>query len=76
MRVAQAKRLKQLEGENARTGRAVADLTVANQASAGSGRGKLLGSTRRRRAVTQAQRALAVSERRACQVLGQRGAGG
>ena len=31
MRVAQAKRLKQLEGENARLRRAVADLTVANQ---------------------------------------------
>jgi hypothetical protein len=29
--VAQAKRLKQLEGENARLRRAVADLTVANQ---------------------------------------------
>ena len=31
MRVAQAKRLKQLKGENARTGRAVAGLVVANQ---------------------------------------------
>jgi len=31
MQVAQAKRLKQLEGENARLRRAVADLTVANQ---------------------------------------------
>ena len=31
MRVAQAKRLRQLEGENARLRRAVADLTVANQ---------------------------------------------
>ena len=31
MQMAQAKRLKQLEGENARLRRAVADLTVANQ---------------------------------------------
>jgi len=31
LQVAQAKRLKQLEGENARLRRAVADLTVANQ---------------------------------------------
>jgi transposase-like protein len=31
MQIAQAKRLKQLEGENARLRRAVADLTVANQ---------------------------------------------
>ena len=31
MQVAQAKRLKQLEGEDARLRRAVADLTVANQ---------------------------------------------
>ena len=31
MQVAQARRLKQLEGENARLRRAVADLTVANQ---------------------------------------------
>jgi len=31
MQVAQAKRLKQLEGANARLRRAVADLTVANQ---------------------------------------------
>ena len=31
MQVAQAKRLKQLEGENARLRRAVADLTVAKQ---------------------------------------------
>ena len=31
MQVAQAKRLTQLEGENARLRRAVADLTVANQ---------------------------------------------
>ena len=31
MQVAQAKRLKQLAGENARLRRAVADLTVANQ---------------------------------------------
>ena len=38
MRVAQAKRPGQLEGENARLRRAVADLTVANQTSGGSGR--------------------------------------
>jgi transposase-like protein len=31
MQIAQVKRLKQLEGENARLRRAVADLTVANQ---------------------------------------------
>ena len=31
MQVAQARRLKQLEGENTRLQRAIADLTVANQ---------------------------------------------
>ena len=44
MRVAQAKRPGQLEGRKTRgRGRAVADLTVANQTSGGSGRGKLRG---------------------------------
>ena len=41
MRVAQAKRLKQLEGENARLRRAVADLTVANQTSGKRPKGTL-----------------------------------
>ena len=48
MRVAQAKRLKQLEGENARLRRAVADLTVANQTSGKRPEGDLVSPTRAR----------------------------
>ena len=55
--------LSSWRGKDARPGRAVADVAVANPASGGSGRGDLVGPTRRRRAVTQAQRELAVLER-------------
>ncbi len=74
LRIDQVKRLKQLELENSRLRRAVADLTLDNQilreAAEGGGGGKLLSPSRRRRCVEQVKASLGVSERRACRVLG------
>ena len=70
----QAKRLKVLEKENARVEEASGRSVFGQADSKGSFLGKLLGPTKRRRAVVWVRERLGaerVSERRACQVLGQ-----
>ena len=71
MKVSQARRLKELERENGRLKRAVADLTLDKADPGGSGQGKLLSPERRRRCVVRVRQQLGASERRACRVLGQ-----
>ena len=71
MKVSQARRLKELEHENGRLKRAVADLTLDKLILEGSGQGKLLSPERRRRCVVRVRQQLGASERRACRVLGQ-----
>ena len=71
MKVSQTRRLKELERENGRLKRAVADLTLDKLILGGSGRGKLLSPERRRRCVVRVRQQLGASERRACRVLGQ-----
>ena len=66
----QAKRLKDLERENARLKRVVGPV-LGEGDSEGRGRGKLLSPERRRKAVEQARGKYGVSERKACQLLGQ-----
>src|SRR4029453_16740462 len=65
------RRLKELEGENARLKRIVADKELQIQALKELGRGKWGGPPRRRRAVTHLQQVLGVSQRWACQLVGQ-----
>ncbi|MDP6513494.1 MAG: IS3 family transposase [SAR202 cluster bacterium] len=68
----QARRLKQLEQENARLKRTVAELALDKQILKEAGRGKLLSPSRRRKCVERVQQVLpGVSERRACRVLDQ-----
>ena len=71
MKVSQARRLKELERENGRLKRAVADLTLDKLILEEGGRGKLLSPERRRRCVVRVRQQLGASERRACRVLGQ-----
>ena len=71
MKVSQAQRLKELERENGRLKRAVADLTLDKPDRGGNGPGKLLSPERRRRCVARVRQQLGASERRACRVLGQ-----
>ena len=71
MKTDQLKRLKELELENMRLRRAVSDLTLDKLILKEAARGKLLSPTRRRACVATVQSRFGVSERRACQVLGQ-----
>ena len=79
LRVDQARRLKQLETENSRIKRAVAELTLDHQIlpdtrqpdTQGSRGGKLPSPARRRLSVEHVRSVLGVSERRACRVLDQ-----
>ncbi|MDP7358798.1 MAG: IS3 family transposase [Pseudomonadales bacterium] len=72
LNIDQARRLKQLEKENARLKRTVADLALDKQILKEAGRGKLLSPSRRRKCVERVQQVLpGVSERRACRVLDQ-----
>ena len=75
MKVDQARRFKELEKENARLKRAVANLTVdkliLEDSWARSDQGKLLSPERRRRCVMHVRQRLGASERHACHVLGQ-----
>ncbi|QUR69836.1 IS3 family transposase [Mycobacterium spongiae] len=66
-----AKRLKDLERENARLTRRLADAELEMIALKEIAKGKLLGPERRRAAVQHLQCALGVSERFACRVTGQ-----
>ncbi|MDP1592285.1 MAG: IS3 family transposase [Prosthecobacter sp.] len=72
MKVDQAKRLKELEQENSRLKRLLADAELDKAILREAAKGKLLSPARRRAAVEDAQRNVpGVSERRACLVLGQ-----
>ena len=71
MEVAQVHRLKELEQENSRLKRLVADQALDNLILKEARPRKLLSPTRRREAVGHVRETLAVSERRACRVLGQ-----
>ncbi|MFC5509197.1 IS3 family transposase [Bosea massiliensis] len=65
------KRMKELEAENARLRRAVADLTLDKLILKEAAFGKLLSPARRRACIEHIRLALKVSERRVCRVLGQ-----
>ncbi|MGH3031629.1 MAG: IS3 family transposase [Gaiellaceae bacterium] len=65
------KRLKELERENVRLKRIVADKELEIDALREVGEGKLVSPPRRRQAVRMLQDRLGVSERRACQIAGQ-----
>ncbi|MBM6584497.1 IS3 family transposase [Microvirga sp. BT689] len=67
----QVKRLKDLEAENARLRRAVADLTLDKQILKEAAFGKLLSPARRRACIAHVRSTLKLSERRVCRVLGQ-----
>ena len=71
MKVSQARRLKELERENGRLKRAVADLTLDKLIVEEAAQGKLLSPERRGRCVVRVRQQLGASERRACRVLGQ-----
>ncbi|MGN7161977.1 IS3 family transposase [Sphingomonas sp. SAFR-052] len=67
----QARRMKDLEKENARLRRAISDLTLDKLILQEAAKGKLLSPARRRRCIDQVRGVLDVSERRVCRVLGQ-----
>ncbi|MDP7359930.1 MAG: IS3 family transposase, partial [Pseudomonadales bacterium] len=71
MEVAQVHRLKELEQENSRLKRLVANQALDNLILKEAAPGKLLSPTRRRETVGHVREALVISERRACRVLGQ-----
>ncbi|MGP8105920.1 MAG: IS3 family transposase [Desulfobaccales bacterium] len=71
LKVEQAKRLKVLEQENTRLRLAVADLTLDKLILQEAVRGKVLSPTCRRQCIEHVRKALPVSERRVCGVLGQ-----
>ena len=71
MKVDQARRFKELEKENARLKRAVANPDGGQADPGGSDQGKLLSPERRRRCVVHVRQRLGASERHACHVLGQ-----
>ncbi len=70
LRLDQAKRLKEVERENTRLKKLVADQAPRQHDSQRGGVGKLLSPSRRRQAVAHVRRQLGVSERRACRVVG------
>ncbi|MGR4893636.1 IS3 family transposase [Sphingopyxis sp. LARHCG72] len=67
----QARRMKDLEKENARLRRAISDLTLDKLILQEAAPGKLLSPARRRRCIDHIRRMMPVSERRLCRVLGQ-----
>ncbi|MCZ8122373.1 MAG: IS3 family transposase [Magnetospirillum sp.] len=69
--IEQAKRFKELERENARLKRLVADLSLEKQILKDVGRGKLVAPDRRRQAVEAIRRKYRVSERHACRIVSQ-----
>ena len=71
MKADDAKRLKELERENATLKRIVADQELESRGAEGDREGKLVGPVRRRRAVAMLRDRLGVSERWACRVVGQ-----
>ncbi|MFC3303913.1 IS3 family transposase [Parvularcula lutaonensis] len=71
MKVDQAKRLKDLEKENARLKRLLADAELDKAILKEAAFGKLVGPSRKRQFIEHACTELGVSERRACRVVGQ-----
>ncbi|MGH9707684.1 MAG: IS3 family transposase [Candidatus Acidiferrales bacterium] len=71
LKLDQAKRMKELERENAKLKRLVAELSLEKQILKDVAFGKLLSPERRRCAVERAQEKYEVSERHACRLLGQ-----
>jgi len=71
MKADDAKRLKDLERENARLKRIVADKELRDRRAPGDQPGKLVGPSGRRRAVEMLQSRLGLSQRRACAIVGQ-----
>ncbi|MEO1042647.1 MAG: IS3 family transposase [Pseudomonadota bacterium] len=71
MKVDQAKRLKDLEKENARLKRLLADAELDKAILKEAAFGKLVGPSRKRQFIEHACTELSVSERRACKVVGQ-----
>ncbi|WP_338273376.1 IS3 family transposase [Roseicyclus marinus] len=67
----QLKELKRLQKENERLRKAVSDLTLDKLILAEAAPGKLLSPARRRACIEHARSTFAISERRACRVLGQ-----
>ena len=67
----QVKRMKELETENSRLRKAIADLTLDKLIEAGDVPGKLLSPARRRVCIDHVRDVLNISERRACRALGQ-----
>lgn len=67
----QARRMKDLEKENARLRRAISDLTLDKLILQEAARGNFLSPARRRRCIDHVRRMMPVSERRLCRVLGQ-----
>ncbi|MDQ3642140.1 MAG: IS3 family transposase, partial [Actinomycetota bacterium] len=71
MKATEAKRLRELETENGRLKRLLAEAELDKAMLKELGRGKLLTPERRRRAAVHLQGRFGVSERRACRVVGQ-----
>ena len=71
LKLNQAKRLKELEKENAKLKRVVAELSLEKQILKDASSGKLLSPERRRAVVELTRRKYGVSERYACRVLQQ-----
>ncbi|MFD1767656.1 IS3 family transposase [Sphingorhabdus buctiana] len=71
LKMDQARRMKELEKENARLRRAVSDLTLDKLILQEAAKGKLLSPARRRRCIDHIRDMMPVSERRVCRVLGQ-----
>ncbi|MBL8805351.1 MAG: IS3 family transposase [Rhodospirillales bacterium] len=71
LEIEQAKRFKELERENARLKRLVADLSLEKQILKDVAGGKLVAPDRRRQAVEAIRRKYRVSERHACRIISQ-----
>ncbi|MEI8178859.1 IS3 family transposase [Aestuariivirga sp.] len=71
LNVEQARKLKQLEQENGRLKKLVADLSLEKQVLKDIAGGKLVSPERRRQAVDAAQDKYHLSERIACRIVGQ-----
>ncbi len=71
MKIEQVKRLKELEKENTRLKRLVADLSLDNAILKEADEAKLLSPSKRRKMVDTVLKTLKVLKRRACRVLGQ-----
>ena len=71
MKADDARRLRELERENARLKRIVADKEPRYRRTQGDREGKLVGPSLRREAVCMLQDRFELSERRACRVTGQ-----